>query len=167
MLVSHICLKAAVSGEMTASRSTIIKAYLAHEGPQTIRRLYEGVINRFPEQFAGVSRHKFKTIYLKNMRDFKQITMKLHRGEAPEGMSEKEFTKRAIAEKKGEWLVILDSKVAEMQLSGKVDLDVNHQSILDHIRNESAISKDFWEGRSNQPYDWRAVLEAAGRKTSL
>ncbi|KAJ2381819.1 hypothetical protein H4S02_006047, partial [Coemansia sp. RSA 2611] len=62
-----------------ASRSTIIKSLLSREGPKTINQLYVALHQTFPDNFKGMSRHRFKRVYLKNLKEFKHIRVKVSR----------------------------------------------------------------------------------------
>ncbi|KAI8324863.1 hypothetical protein GQ54DRAFT_41483 [Martensiomyces pterosporus] len=152
---------------MEASRSTIIKSLLAREGPKTMNQLFVALHKSFPEQFRGVSRHKFKRVYLRNLKEFQHIKVKPCR--------ESELLEKLRADPESRvghldkvaWLIHIGDSLAPKYTSGSVDLNTSHKTILDRIETERAKSKDFWEGRSNTPHDWRAVLEAAGHKTTL
>ncbi|KAI7834986.1 hypothetical protein BX661DRAFT_168168 [Kickxella alabastrina] len=152
---------------MEASRSTLIKSLLAREGPKTINQLFTSVLKTFPSEFQGVSRHKFKRIYLRNLKEFKQVAVKPERD--PDALAKLRLDpeSRITATDKIAWMVQLADPLMNKYLSGEVDLTKNHNTILKTIDMERAKSKDFWEGKSNTPHDWRAVLEAAGQKTSI
>ncbi|KAJ1906084.1 hypothetical protein LPJ71_004389 [Coemansia sp. S17] len=150
-----------------ASRSTIIKSLLSREGPKTINQLYVALHNSFPDNFKGMSRHKFKRVYLKNLKEFKHIKIKVHREpELLERLRNDPESRISVTDKEA-WMVEVADSLARKYLSGDVDLGVNHKEILDKINSERTKSKDFWEGKTNVPHDWRAVLKAAGEKTSL
>ncbi|KAJ2063164.1 hypothetical protein GGI17_001900 [Coemansia sp. S146] len=150
-----------------ASRSTIIKSLLSREGPKTINQLYVALHNSFPDNFSGMSRHKFKRVYLKNLKEFKHIKIKVHRDPELLEKLRNDPDSRVTPTDKEAWMVEVADSLARKYLTGDVDLGVNHKEILDKINSERAKSKDFWEGKTNVPHDWRAVLKAAGEKTSL
>ncbi|KAJ2743581.1 hypothetical protein GGI20_003641 [Coemansia sp. BCRC 34301] len=150
-----------------ASRSTIIKSLLSREGPKTINQLFMALHTSFPENFKGMSRHKFKRVYLKNLKEFKHIRIKVHRDPDLLERLRNDPESRVTATDKEAWMVEVEDSLARKYLTGEVDLSVNHKQILDKIHTERARSKDFWEGKTNVPHDWRAVLNAAGEKTGL
>ncbi|KAJ2710130.1 hypothetical protein H4R19_003901 [Coemansia spiralis] len=153
--------------DMEASRSTIIKGFLAREGPQTLHQLYAGVTTRFPEQFKGVSRTTFKAIYIKNLKTFKQITVKQVVDATVLKRLAEDPASRVMPDHKKAWLVTIDTETAIKQNSGEIDLNTHHSKIIKDIEKETTRSKAFWTGDSNKPHDWKAALEAVGRKTSL
>ncbi|KAJ1829532.1 hypothetical protein LPJ56_000294 [Coemansia sp. RSA 2599] len=152
---------------MEASRSTIIKSVLVREGPKTMNQLFEAVHKSFPEQFKGVSRHKFKRVYLKNLKQFKQIEVKPERD--PEVLEKLRMDpeSRVTGARKEAWLIRVPQSMIAKYESGEVDLNKSHKSIVETIEQERSKSKDFWTGNSNKPHDWRAVLEASGHKVNL
>ncbi|KAJ2757526.1 hypothetical protein IWQ56_006242 [Coemansia nantahalensis] len=152
---------------MDATRSTIIKGFLAREGPQTSHQLYHALMTRFPDQFKGVTRAKFKTIYLKNLKSFGQISAKHVTDEAVLKRLAEDPASKVRPEDKKAWLLTIDNKVVHKHATENVRLDQHHSEILENIEKESALSRAFWEGDSNTPHDWRAALRAAGHKTSL
>ncbi|KAJ2783230.1 hypothetical protein H4R18_001831 [Coemansia javaensis] len=152
---------------MEASRSTLIKSFLAREGPHTIGQLYEALTTRFPQQFGSVSRTKFKAVYLKNMKEFGQIKVKPCRDDAVLAKLREDPTSRVTSMREVAWLVSVNEDVAAKHLSDDIDLSVSHKSIVEQVDRETTRSKDFWTGKTNKPHDWRAALKAAGHKTSL
>ncbi|KAJ2492889.1 hypothetical protein IWW37_001061 [Coemansia sp. RSA 2050] len=150
-----------------ASRSTIIKSLLSREGPKTINQLYVALHQTFPDNFKGMSRHRFKRVYLKNLKEFKQIRIKVCRDPELLEKLRNDPDSRVTASDKEAWLIEVAESLAVKYLAGQVDLGVNHKNILEKINTERSKSKDFWEGKTNVPHDWRAVLKAAGEKTSL
>ncbi|KAJ1877480.1 hypothetical protein H4R99_007289 [Coemansia sp. RSA 1722] len=152
---------------MEASRSTIIKSILVREGPKTINQLFLAAHKSFPEQFKGVSRHKFKRVYLKNLKEFKHVEIKPVRDpEALEKLRQDPDSRVTIAKKEA-WLVRISERLIAKYESGQVNLDTSHKDILKKIEQERSKSKDFWAGNTNKPHDWRAVLEASGHKVGL
>ncbi|KAJ2905814.1 hypothetical protein GGI21_004122 [Coemansia aciculifera] len=150
-----------------ASRSTIIKSLLTREGPKTINQLYMALHTSYPDNFKGMSRHKFKRVYLKNLKEFKHIKVKVCRDPDVLEKLRNDPESRVSTTAKEAWMIEVEDSLARKYLSGDVDLGVNHKHILDKINSERTKSKDFWEGKTNVPHDWRAVLNAAGEKTSL
>ncbi|KAJ2811504.1 hypothetical protein H4S07_002023 [Coemansia furcata] len=150
-----------------ASRSTIIKSLLSREGPKTINQLYVALHKSFPDNFQGMSRHKFKRVYLKNLKEFKHIKIKVHRDPDLLEKLRNDPESRVTLTDKEAWMIEVEDSLAKKYLTGDVDLGVSHKVILEKINTERAKSKDFWEGKTNVPHDWRAVLKAAGAKTSL
>ncbi|KAJ1824061.1 hypothetical protein LPJ60_001050 [Coemansia sp. RSA 2675] len=150
-----------------ASRSTIIKSLLSREGPKTINQLYVALHQTFPDNFKGMSRHRFKRVYLKNLKEFKHIRVKVSRDPELLDKLRSDPESRVTASDKEAWLIEVAEPLAVKYLTGQVDLGVNHKDILEKINTERSKSKDFWEGKTNVPHDWRAVLKAAGNKTSL
>ncbi|KAJ2879199.1 hypothetical protein IWW38_006163 [Coemansia aciculifera] len=150
-----------------ASRSTIIKSLLTREGPKTINQLYMALHTSYPDNFKGMSRHKFKRVYLKNLKEFKHIKVKVCRDPDVLEKLRNDPESRVSTTAKEAWMIEVEDSLARKYLSGDVDLGVNHKQILDKINSERTKSKDFWEGKTNVPHDWRAVLNAAGEKTSL
>ncbi|KAJ1827834.1 hypothetical protein LPJ73_005855, partial [Coemansia sp. RSA 2703] len=118
-------------------------------------------------QFKAVSRHKFKRVYLKNLKEFKQITVKPLRDPEFIAKLREDPESRVSPTKKEAWVVTIAESLMEKYLSGEVDLNKSSAGIVDTIEKERSKSKDFWEGNSNTPHDWRAILEASGHKTSL
>ncbi|KAJ1954129.1 hypothetical protein EC988_002597 [Linderina pennispora] len=152
---------------MEASRSTIIKSLLAREGPKTMNQLFVALHKGFPQQFKGMSRHKFKRVYLRNLKEFSHIKVKPVRDpEVLQKLREDPDSRVGMTDKDA-WLFSIDESLAAKYQSGQVDLAVDHNQILDLIGAERAKSRDFWEGNTNTPHDWKAALEAAGHKTSL
>ncbi|KAJ2464537.1 hypothetical protein EV174_006796 [Coemansia sp. RSA 2320] len=121
----------------------------------------------FPENFKGVSRHKFKRVYLRNLKEFKHIKIKVCRDPEILQKLRNDPESRVGPTDKDAWLIEIEDSLARKYLTGDVDLGVNHKDILSKITSERAKSKDFWEGKNNTPHDWRAVLNAAGHKTKL
>ncbi|KAJ2478014.1 hypothetical protein IWW47_006149 [Coemansia sp. RSA 2052] len=123
--------------------------------------------NSFPDNFHGMSRHKFKRVYLKNLKEFKHIKIRVHRDPDLLERLRNDPESRVSPTDKEAWMIEVEDSLACKYLRGDVDLGVNHKQILDKIDVERSKSKDFWEGKTNVPHDWRAVLKAAGEKTSL
>ncbi|KAJ2859392.1 hypothetical protein FB639_005788, partial [Coemansia asiatica] len=146
---------------MEASRSTIIKSILVREGPKTINQLFTAAHKSFPEQFKGVSRHKFKRVYLKNLKEFKHVEIKPVRDPEVLEKLRQDPESRVTAAKKEAWLVRISDSLITKYESGKVDLGTSHKNIIEKIEQERSKSKDFWAGSTNKPHDWRAVLEAS------
>ncbi|KAJ1721475.1 hypothetical protein LPJ53_004010 [Coemansia erecta] len=152
---------------MEASRSTIIKSILAREGPKTINQLFLAAHKAYPEQFKAISRHKFKRVYLKNLKEFKQIIVKPLRDPELLAKLREDPESRVTGTRKEAWVVTISESLMQKYLSGEVDLSKSSTEIVETIEKERSKSKDFWEGNSNTPHDWRAILEASGHKTSL
>ncbi|KAJ1931071.1 hypothetical protein FBU59_006839 [Linderina macrospora] len=152
---------------MEASRSTIIKSLLAREGPKTMNQLFVALHKGFPAEFKGLSRHKFKRVYLKNLKEFKHIKVKPVRDPETLVRLRTDPDSRVGVTDKDAWLISIDESLAVKYQTGQVDLAVDHKQILSRIETERSKSKDFWEGKTNTPHDWKAALEAAGHKTSL
>ncbi|KAJ2163148.1 hypothetical protein GGF46_000077 [Coemansia sp. RSA 552] len=152
---------------MEASRSTIMKSILAREGPKTIQQLFVAVKKSFPEQFEEVSRHKFKNVYVKNLKGTQQIQVKPQRD--PEALKKlyMDPDSRVTSGQKVAWVLRLNDNIAAKYQEGEISLDTSAKSIVERIDEERSKSKRFWEGATNTPHDWRAALKARGDKTHL
>ncbi|KAJ1995810.1 hypothetical protein GGI25_000314 [Coemansia spiralis] len=149
---------------LDASRSTIIKSILAREGPKTLSQLYEALVETFPEQFGNISRNKFKRVYVKNLKEFKQIIVKpLRDPEALEALR-KDPKSRVTSARREAWMVSVSEATASKFTAENSELDNNQAGILDKIESARLKSKGFWEGKTNTPYDWRSILKASGAK---
>ncbi|KAJ2345859.1 hypothetical protein IWW50_003193 [Coemansia erecta] len=156
-----------MNGQISASVSTIIKSILARTGPQTQHKLFAMAHESFPNEFSGITRHKFKSIYIRNLKEFKQIVIKPCRdAEIIEKLAVDPDTRVRTGQKEA-WMVAIPDNLATKYISGEVDLNTSHSKIVSTIEDERAKSKEFWQGETNQPHDWKAILEKAGHKTSL
>ncbi|KAJ2324602.1 hypothetical protein IWW51_003195 [Coemansia sp. RSA 2702] len=156
-----------LGGQIDASISTIIKTVLAQTGPQTRHQLFARVNKMFPQEFKNMSRHKFKSVYITNLKEFKQIREKPTRD--PEVIEElaKDPDSRVKSGQTDVWVISMEDAAATKYTSGSVDLATSHNKIQKAIDRERTKSRDFWEGKSNTPHDWKAILESSGQKTSL
>ncbi|PIA19141.1 hypothetical protein COEREDRAFT_5667 [Coemansia reversa NRRL 1564] len=146
---------------MEASRSTIIKSLLAREGSMVQRQLYKTLMTTFEDQFKGVSYTKFKDVYLKNLREFKQVDVKpcndadllkkIKANFATEFPSEP--TPKTI------WIVSIKTSLAARYASGAIGENTDTKEIIQKVESERLRSKDFWQGKSNEPHDWKAIAK--------
>ncbi|KAJ2084436.1 hypothetical protein H4R24_000066 [Coemansia sp. RSA 988] len=148
---------------MEASRSTIIKSMLAREGPMLKRHLYNTIMTTFPEQFKGVSYTRFKDVYVRNLKEFQQISERTSNDDnlLVEKLKAKfaaEYPSEAIP--KTEWILTIKPSLASRYSTGAIGATTNTKEIIAKVEKERLRSKDFWEGKSNTPHDWRAIVKS-------
>lgn len=133
-----------------------------------MHQLFATLHESFPDVFKGMSKHRFKRVYLKNLKEFKQIVIKISRDQELVEKLKTNPANRLGPTEKAVWLLTLcGSQSEKLQSNSGASLSKDHKAILQKVEMERAKSKDFWQGRSTEPHNWRAVLEAAGHKTSL
>ncbi|KAJ2799076.1 hypothetical protein H4R20_004577 [Coemansia guatemalensis] len=147
---------------MEASRSTIIKSLLAREGHMFQRQLYATVMSSFSQQFKGVSFTKFKDVYLKNLKEFEQISIKPCTDEDALNKLRASFKEKYPTQTfpKTMWVVSIKPSLAARYSSGAIGSSTNTKELIKKVEEERMKSKDFWEGKSNTPHDWKAIAKS-------
>ncbi|KAJ1734735.1 hypothetical protein LPJ72_002218 [Coemansia sp. Benny D160-2] len=149
---------------MDVSRSMVVKTILARDGPKTMHQLYVTARNTFPEQFEGISATQFKKKYVRNLVKTKQITIKPSIDLEVLDKLRKDPTSRVGASKKQAWLFKISKDLETAFSNPNYNPDPNHSEILQKIEGERKASRNFWEGKSNSPHDWREIIRATGAK---
>ncbi|KAJ1778743.1 hypothetical protein LPJ77_000048 [Coemansia sp. RSA 2523] len=140
---------------------------MARMGPQTQHKLYSAALESFPNEFAGISRCKFKETYIRNLKEFKQVIVKpCCDPEVITAMAADPDT-RVRPGQKTIWLASIPDQLAAKYVPGNPAMTTSNIEVLDAIDEERTKSKDFWTGETNKPHDWKAILKEAGKPTSL
>ncbi|KAJ1676805.1 hypothetical protein EV182_007464 [Spiromyces aspiralis] len=156
--------------------STLIKATIGKHGPQTFRQLYTNLLRDYPSEAGELSYSQFKKKYLRNLKNFGHIIVKpIQDKELMQELAKNPLETRVTVSSKEAWLVRLHPSFAkkyaqdeqEGVTQGGVDLSKSHSEILAQIAQERHKSKIFWEGKSDEPHDWRAAVKKLGHPESL
>ncbi|KAJ1903413.1 hypothetical protein LPJ81_003073, partial [Coemansia sp. IMI 209127] len=57
------------------------------------------------------------------------------------------------------WMIHINENLEARYSVPDGNADPNHAEILERVDGERTKSKDFWEGKTNTPHDWKTILK--------